>query len=85
MTRDESFKRRIRTRMAKTGEKYNAARRTLIEQAKNRDNLGWVSQPEHADEVIRANTGRSWIHWCQLIDAWPGHAARDAAGRAGAR
>ena len=36
MTRNESFKRRIRARMAKTGEKYNAARRALIEQATDR-------------------------------------------------
>jgi hypothetical protein len=33
MTRQESFKRRIRARMEKTGEKYGAARRSLIEQA----------------------------------------------------
>ena len=23
--------------------------------------------------MIRANTGRGWAEWCQLIDAWSGH------------
>lgn len=74
MTRNESFKRRVRERMIKTGEKYNAARRTLIEQAKDRDDRGWVSEPEHPDEVVCANTGRGWEEWRELIDAWSGHA-----------
>ncbi len=73
MTRNESFKRRVRTRMDKTGEKYNAARRSLIEQAKDRDHRGWVSEPEHTDDVIGANTGYGWQQWRELIDAWPGH------------
>jgi len=73
MTRNESFKRRIRARMAKTGEKYNAARRALIEQAKDRDDRGWVSDPEHSDEVVRANTSRGWEEWREVINAWPRH------------
>jgi hypothetical protein len=73
MTRNESFKRRIRARMAKTGERYNAARRALLDQAKDRDDRGWVSRPEHTDEVVRANTGRGWEEWRELIDGWPGH------------
>ena len=73
MTRNESFKRRVRTRMAKTGEKYSAARRALIEQAQRRDDRGWASVPEHTDEVVRANTGRGWEQWRELIDSWPRH------------
>jgi hypothetical protein len=38
-----------------------------------RDDRGWVSEPEHTDEVVRANTGRSWEQWREVIDAWPGH------------
>ena len=72
MTRNESFKRRVRARMARTGEKYGAARRVLLEQSNARDDRGWVSDPEHSDEVIRANTGRGWDEWRELIDAWPG-------------
>lgn len=73
MTRNESFKRRIRERMVKTGERYGAARRALIEKAADRDARTWVSEPEHADAVIRENTGRGWDEWRELIDAWPGH------------
>lgn len=72
MTRNESFKRRIRTRMAKTGEKYGAARRVLIQQAIS-DARSWVSDPEHSNAVIREKTGRGWDQWRDLIDAWPGH------------
>ncbi|MDP8930263.1 MAG: DUF4287 domain-containing protein [Actinomycetota bacterium] len=73
MTRNECFKRRIRERMAKTGEKYGAARRILIEQATARRDRAWVSDPEQSDEVIGDNTGRGWDQWRELIDAWPGY------------
>ncbi|MFA9429339.1 hypothetical protein [Egicoccus sp. AB-alg2] len=79
MTRNESFKRRIRSRMAKTGEKYGAARRVLLEQAADRDAPNWASDPEHSDDVIRRQTGRGWDEWRELIDAWPGHADGHAA------
>lgn len=74
MTRNERFKRRVRERMAKTGEKYGAARRRLLEQARDRDARGWASDPGHTDEVVRDQTGRGWDEWRELIDAWPGHA-----------
>jgi len=73
MTRNESFKRRIRARMTKTGEKYGAARRVLIEQAARRSSTGWIAEPEQTDEVIRDRTGRGWDEWRELVDAWPGH------------
>ena len=73
MTRNESFKRRIRARMAKTDEKYGAARRALIAQAATPDARSWVADPEHSDAVIREHTDRGWDEWRDLIDAWPGH------------
>jgi hypothetical protein len=81
MTSQASFKKRVRERMAKTGERYSAARRVLIEQAAARsgDARVWVSQPEQPDDSVKANTGKSWDEWCDLIDTWPeaeqGHAA----------
>ena len=68
MTTQESFKRRVRARMAKTGERYGAARRALIGQVTPADSRGWVSQPETSDEAVRAATGRGWDEWCALID-----------------
>lgn len=81
MTRNESFKRRIRARMTETGERYGAARRILLEQADRRtastdDAPGrrvWVSDPGHTADAIREATGRGWDEWADLLDAWPGH------------
>ncbi len=73
MTKNESFKQRIRGRMAATGERYTAARRSLIEQASTNRRRTWVSEPEMSDDAIRENTGRGWDDWCDLIDAWPNH------------
>lgn len=72
MTSQESFKRRIRTRMAKTGERYNAARRSLMEQATPTRTRTWVAEPEMSDDAVRAATGRGWEEWCQVIDDWSG-------------
>lgn len=83
MTRQATFKKRVRARMAKTGERYVAARRQLIEQAERREARGseseatstrtWVAQPEVGDAALREATGRGWDEWCDVIDAWPGH------------
>lgn len=72
MTKQESFKDRIRTRMEKTGERYNAARRVLLEQSasKRTSSRNWVAEPEHAEETIKANTGRGWEEWRKVLDAW---------------
>lgn len=79
MTTNAAFKRRIRDRMAKTGERYSAARRALVEQIPAGRRRTWASEPEHGDESIIAATGRSWDDWCDLIDASPvagaGHTA----------
>jgi hypothetical protein len=61
--------------MAKTGERYGAARRSLVAHAAEQRANGWVSQPETGDAVLRNATGRGWDEWCTLIDAFAG---RDA-------
>ncbi len=73
MTRQESFKIRIRARMEKTGERYGAARRTLIARSGTHGRT-WVAEPEMSDTAVREATGRGWDEWCDLIEAWPGHA-----------
>ncbi|MGH3668101.1 MAG: hypothetical protein ACRDU7_07410, partial [Acidimicrobiia bacterium] len=73
MTRQETFKRRIRQRMEKTGERYGAARRVLVEQSSTAGGRSWASEPEMADATLREATGRGWDEWCDIIDAWPGH------------
>jgi hypothetical protein len=71
MTRQESFKRNIRARMEKTGEKYGAARRAIIE--RRASGRIWISSPEQGEDTILEATGRTWDQWCDLIDAWPGN------------
>lgn len=79
MTRQESFKRRIRERMARTGERYGAARRSLIEQSADGGPRRWVADPELGDDALRDATGRGWDEWCDVVDAWPGHGDGHAA------
>lgn len=71
MTKQESFKRRVRDRMTKTGERYNAARRALIDKSSAGDR-GWASEPDLSDDTIKQATGRGWDEWRDLLDAWPG-------------
>lgn len=74
MTKNESFKRRIRARMATTGERYVEARRVLIEQSESVSSTRtWVAPPEMSDPAIQSGTGRGWDEWCDLIDRFPGH------------
>jgi len=73
MTKQESFKQRVRARMASTGERYAAARRSLLTDRTPGADRAWVSEPELNDDRVRAATGRGWDEWCDLIDAWPGH------------
>ena len=81
MTEHKSFKRKVRARMAKTGERYGAARRVLLEQGLPYSGPApvpasepppWAEQPQLSDESIREATGRSWDDWCAELDAWGG-------------
>lgn len=69
MTREKSFKRLVRARMAKTGESYTTARRVL---------LAATTPPARSeppvlatsDAEIRRRTGRGWEEWFDLLDQW---------------
>lgn len=86
MTKQESFKRRVRERMEQTGERYGAARRVLLggfadtaagqEAGQEADGTRVrvrATEPEVDDLTIERATGHDWDEWCDLIDAWPGH------------
>lgn len=71
MTSNASFKHRIRARMAKTGERYTAARAQLLAQLAQRAagrQRRWISEPEVDDAAVRKGTGEGWEHWCQQIE-----------------
>jgi len=70
MTRHESFKKRVRQRMARSGERYTTARQVLL--GRNSDGRReWAAPPETSEDAVRAATGRGWDDWCDLIDSWP--------------
>ena len=66
MTRQKSFKRLVRSRMAKTGESYTAARAVLLAAEPSPD----TPKPPlvTSDAAIRERTGRGWEEWFDLLD-----------------
>ena len=77
MTRQKSFKGRVRARMDKTAERYSTARRQLLakaaaeaEAATSPDSAAPEGKRPHSDEVVRRNTGRELDEWFALLDQW---------------
>ncbi len=70
MTKQRTFKRRVRERMAKTGESYTAARRMLIAQGDRPDLPIPEFEPPVAEETVAAATGRGWQEWFGALDGW---------------
>ncbi len=74
MTRQRSFKERIRARMEKTGERYATARRRLIEkseaEARKRRVPRTISRTRTSSESVRKATGHTWDEWFALLDEW---------------
>ena len=68
MTRQKSFKRLVRSRMAKTGESYTAARAMLLA-AEEPASADGPPLPT-SDAVIRERSGRGWEEWFDLLDEW---------------
>src|SRR6476469_3303413 len=78
MTKQRTFKRRVRGRMAKTGERYTAARRVIVARSERSTPAPSAPpipddfEPPAADQAVVAATGRGWIEWIGLIDEWGG-------------
>lgn len=74
MTKQKSFKDRIRARMDKTGESYASARRHLVAkaeaEARRRRTPRTISPTRTSDESLRDAAGRSRDDWFSLLDAW---------------
>ena len=66
MTGQRSFKRLVRARMEKTGERYAAARAALL--AAEEPTTTEAPVLTVSDEVIRRRTGRGWEEWFDLLD-----------------
>ena len=70
MTAQKSFKRKVRARMAKTGESYTAARRQLIASGERPATGAASYEPPVSDEAAREATGRGWQEWFAILDEW---------------
>ena len=70
MTQQKTFKRRVRDRMAKTGESYTAARRMLIANGERPQAEVPQFEPPVADERVVEATGRGWPAWFAVLDDW---------------
>jgi uncharacterized protein YndB with AHSA1/START domain len=66
MTENKARKRAVRKRMAKTGERYTAARSHLVKPEPP------PPEPGVSDQAIRQNTGKGWQEWFAILDAWGG-------------
>jgi hypothetical protein len=74
MTRQKSFKRLVRARMEKTGERYSAARAVLLSAVETKTTEGPTLTM--SEESILRRTGRGWEEWFDLLDEsgaveWP--------------
>jgi hypothetical protein len=72
MTRQSTFKRKVRARMEKTGESYTAARRQLIEAGETPASAPTAVEPRVSAEAVAAATGKRWDEWFELLDGWAG-------------
>lgn len=78
MTREKSFKRRVRGRMSKTGERYTAARSQVSRQRDRAQaaRMGPAAADRPASErKLNEATGRAWEEWFSILDRW---GARDS-------
>ncbi len=74
MTTEKARKRVVRTRMAKTGERYAAARRHVVADDAPADPPApvlppRVTDPGMTDSAIATGSGRGWDDWFRLLDA----------------
>jgi hypothetical protein len=82
MTKQGSFKRRVRERMSQTGERYAAARSQV---ARKRDRVraarSRLAAPADrpSDDRVREATGKRWETWFGVLDRWEARGRTNAA------
>ena len=79
MTKEKSFKRRVRDRMSKTGESYTSARSKV---AQKRDRVRSaraklaVADERPSDAKVKEATGKDWEGWFSILDQWGAHSKK---------
>ena len=69
VTQNKTFKRRVRARMAKTGESYTAARAQLAKRSAGPSPADYASIAGMSDEAVARKTSKSWTEWVRALDA----------------
>ena len=71
MTTHKTLKRRVRARMAKTGERYAAARRNVLAapEVPSAEPPAPSAPPPVSDDAVRSATGKGWDEWFAILDA----------------
>lgn len=76
MTTNKAAKRAIRSRMAKTGERYTTARHYQLDLHRAAPAAPTlpprVAEPGMSDEAIQRGSGHTWDEWFTILDAWQG-------------
>lgn len=80
MTEQKTLKRRVRARMAKTGESYTAARRQIITKSAPAASTAATTAPavpppgtarsSRSNALVVERTGRPWREWYLLLQSW---------------
>jgi hypothetical protein len=70
MTEDKARKRAIRKRMAKTGERYTAARRHTLKERRTTRTSRPGPEPPFSEAALRRATGKGWDQWFRILDDW---------------
>lgn len=68
MPKDKDFKRRVRARMARTGESYTTARAHLLKRSPTPLPDDHESVAGMSDAAVADATGRDWSGWVRLLD-----------------
>jgi len=67
MPKQKDLKRRVRSRMQKTGESYTTARTHVLR--KTSRPADFAALAGISDETVQARTGRTWQRWVKALDA----------------
>jgi len=69
MPKQKDLKRKVRTRMQKTGESYTTARLRLLEKKRTAPKIDHAALAGMSDDAVRERTGRTWSEWTAVLDA----------------
>jgi hypothetical protein len=71
MTKEKSFKRRVRERMSKTGGRYATARSQVVQRRDRLESARLADTADRpSDDKVADVTGKKWDTWFAILDRW---------------